>query len=271
LNSDEIIKHYERFNESTRLNSTFGLIQFERTKELIQRYLDGTKLTILDIGGGCGNYTFWLTTEGHFVHLVDIVPHHIELAKALSLEKKIYPTSIKVGNALNLEFKNESADAILLFGPMYHLANKDERLQALRECFRVLRPGGQLFIHAIGRYSGIVYGLTSGYILKEDFIKMIRTEIATGHRVNAPEWLNTFNEAHFHLPNELQEEIENCGIKCEKILGVVGLSWLLPNIEKAFQDDEKKQRLLEAARLMENEPAISPDIIAICKKKVIHN
>jgi ubiquinone/menaquinone biosynthesis C-methylase UbiE len=267
LIAEEIIEHYKRFDESKRLSTAFGLIQFERSKELIQRYLKGNGLTILDIGGGCGQYTFWLAEIGHNVHLIDIVPHHIEKAIAISNETNIKPASIKVGNAIDLKVKDECVDAVLLFGPMYHLVNKGERLQALRECQRILKRGGQLFIHAICRYSGIVYGTTKGFILDEEYMKMTRTEVKTGHRANVPEWLNTFTEAHFHLPNELKIEIENCGLKCEEILGVIGLSWLLPNLEIAFQDDGNRVKILEVARLMEDEPAIGPDMLAICKKE----
>jgi ubiquinone/menaquinone biosynthesis C-methylase UbiE len=267
VRTEDIVEHYTRFDESTRLNTAFGLIQFERTKELILRYLNGDNLTILDIGGGCGQYTFWLAELGHRVHLRDIVPHHIKKAREMSAEKNVKIASIEVGNALSLDIKDETCNVVLLFGPMYHLVNKEERLLALKECLRVLKRGGQLFIHAIGRYSGLVYGTTKGFVLDEDYMTMTRTEVTTGLRAHAPKWLNTFSEAHFHHPKELKQEIEESGLECERMLGIVGLSWLLPNLETVFQDENKREKIMEVARLMEEEPSIGPDMLAVCRKK----
>jgi SAM-dependent methyltransferase len=48
-------------------------------------------------------------------------------------------------------FATESFDAILLFGPLYHLLAAAEREQAVAEAARVLRPGGLLFAAGINR------------------------------------------------------------------------------------------------------------------------
>ncbi len=40
---------------------------------------------------------------------------------------------------------NNSADAILLMSPLYHLINNEHRAVALAHCNRILKPGGYLF------------------------------------------------------------------------------------------------------------------------------
>ena len=50
--------------------------------------------------------------------------------------------SIRQGDARALPFADASADALLLLGPLYHLQERADRLRALREAARVLRPGG---------------------------------------------------------------------------------------------------------------------------------
>ena len=53
---------------------------------------------------------------------------------------------VEQGNALDLSrFPDESFDAVLLFGPLYHLYAKEDKLTALREAKRVLKPDGRLF------------------------------------------------------------------------------------------------------------------------------
>ena len=266
-NSQEILKHYSRFDESSRLNSGFGQIQFHRSKELILRYLKKEPQTILDVGGACGQYSFWLAELGHKAHLIDIVPHHIDKANALQENSVNKLASLHVGDALSIEFPDEFADAVLLFGPIYHLVNKEDRIRALKEALRALKPHGQLFVHAINRYSGIVFGTTRGFVLDPEYMEMTRNEVRTGLRSNAPAWLNSFSQAHFHHPDELRDEIIQAGFKCEGVYGVVGCAWQVPDLDEELKNPTKKASILEVARLVENDPVISPDMLAVCTKK----
>jgi SAM-dependent methyltransferase len=57
-----------------------------------------------------------------------------------------------VGDARDLDLDDSAADAVLL-GPIYHLRRRDQRLRALREAWRVVRPGGPVFVAAISRWA----------------------------------------------------------------------------------------------------------------------
>ena len=116
-----------------------------RTKEIISRYLVKDKMNIVDIGGGAGYYSFWLQEMGHQVTLVDLSPKNIDLARQHSLTTGIQLTRIQTGDAIALDFKEEEFDLVLLCGPLYHLTDKEERLKALSEAKRVLKPNGVLF------------------------------------------------------------------------------------------------------------------------------
>jgi 2-polyprenyl-3-methyl-5-hydroxy-6-metoxy-1,4-benzoquinol methylase len=106
--AEEIVEHYASYDESKRLTDGFGLLERERTKELINRYLPSSQAVIIDVGGAAGVYSFWLASLGHKVHLVDIVPRHIEQAKQMSA-KPGSPrlASMRVGDARDLGFPDE--------------------------------------------------------------------------------------------------------------------------------------------------------------------
>ena len=44
-------------------------------------------------------------------------------------------------------------DAVLLLGPVHHLRRRADRVRALREARRVVRPGGPVFVAAISRWA----------------------------------------------------------------------------------------------------------------------
>lgn len=259
-----IVAHYDAYNESQRLTDAFGLFELERTKELIGRYLPPAPGVVLDVGGAAGVYSFWMAGLGYEVHLVDITPKHIEEAR----ERAAAPgsprlASLREGDARALDFVDESVDAVVMHGPLYHLTERRDRLQALAEASRVLRPGGVLLAFAITRYAGVVYGLTKGYVFDDEYIRMTVEEVSTGQRRDAPKWLGTFIRAYFHHPDELAAEVTEVGLVHEGTLGVLGPAWLVPDLNACWDDVGKRQRLMEVARLLEGEAVLSPRLMAV--------
>ena len=115
--------------------------------------------TILDIGGGPGHYSIHWAKQGHDVTLLDLSDENVRFAKKKARQYGVKITALQ-GNALDLSrFPDNTFDTVFLMGPLYHLMNKDSRLQAIREAKRVLKPGGYLFCSFILMFGGVIYGL----------------------------------------------------------------------------------------------------------------
>jgi SAM-dependent methyltransferase len=95
---------------------------------------------------------------GYRVHLVDIVELHVEQAEAGAAAQPEASFTVARGDARRLEEPDESWDVVLLLGPLYHLTEREGRLQALREARRVLRPGRPVFGAAISRFASLLDG-----------------------------------------------------------------------------------------------------------------
>src|SRR5262245_13595492 len=80
----EVLAHYERYAEETRLELGSSRLEFERTKDILERVLPPAPASIVDVGGAAGAYSFWLAERGYEVHLVDITPRLIEEARKRS-------------------------------------------------------------------------------------------------------------------------------------------------------------------------------------------
>ena len=119
--------HYESGVEKKRLlKEGSHSLEFYQTKQILSKYIPKKPVTILDIGGGPGQYSFWLASIGHHVHLVDIVPLHVRQAQETQRRSKTRLASITLGDARILDFDSSTAHYVLMFGPLYHLVQRKE-------------------------------------------------------------------------------------------------------------------------------------------------
>lgn len=267
---EEIIHYYLRGKEATRLTSGIGPLEHARTKTLISRYVPMSPQVIVDVGGGPGVYACWLAKEGHEVHLIDTVPLHVEQARQASAAQPDAPlASCRIGDARGIQLPSSFANVILLYGPLYHLLERNERLEALMECRRVLRKGGLLMAAGISRFASLHVGLVRWWIDDVDFQTMVKNELANGKHIPPESWPTLFTTAYFHHPDELTSEIKEAGFEHLATVTVEGAGWLVPALEERWQDERQREALLTAVRWTESEHTvlgISPHIMAVARK-----
>ena len=133
--------HYALGRERDRLDAAVGVVEFERTREILLRHLPAPPSVVADIGGGPGRYALWLAGRGHRVEYRDLVALHVEQLRAAAGDAGRVGTA--VGDARRLDLGDASVDAVLLLGPIYQLRDRADRLRALGEARRVVRPGGR--------------------------------------------------------------------------------------------------------------------------------
>lgn len=141
---DDIYNYYARYAEENRLfSSRCQYSEFLVTMYLLRKYIPLENARILDCCAGTGAYAFALQEDGAIVTAGDLVPINTEKMKQhpnASQLKEIY-----TGSALDLSrFADNSFDAVLCMGALYHLLDANDRDTCIRECLRVLRPGGVL-------------------------------------------------------------------------------------------------------------------------------
>ena len=129
-------------------------MEYAVTLRLLEEHLPPPPATVLDCGGGPGRYALDLTQQGYEVTLFDLTPGFLEEARIRAEQAGLTLAAYEQGTATDLSrFPDDHFDAVLLMGPLYHLLEQEERLQALREARRVVRPGGPIFAAFISRYA----------------------------------------------------------------------------------------------------------------------
>jgi SAM-dependent methyltransferase len=258
---DEIRAHYETGIERERLTKGYSRLEFARTKELLERHLPPPPAKVLDVGGGPGAYADWLTSRGYEVRLVDPVPLHVEQAAALAAGR----FAVATGDARQLDAADETYDAVLLLGPLYHLTDEHDRARALREARRVLRPGGIVAAAIISRFASLLDGAYAGYLDDPTFSAIVERDLVDGqHRSPGGDRADYFTTAYFHRPEELAAELEAAGLAVKGVFGVEGPGWLLVR-----DDAELPESLLRVARTLEQEPSTigtSAHLLAIARR-----
>ena len=245
---EDIRSYYELGLERDRLTQGYSRIEFERTKELLSRFLPAPPARVLDVGGGPGAYAAWLAGRGYDVRLVDAMPLHVEQATELAAGR----FSATVGDARGLREADASWDAVLLLGPLYHLLERDERIAALREARRVLRPRGMLAAAGISRFASLLDGFLRG-LLDDAGWAIVEADLAHGEHRPVGRTVELFTTAYFHRPDELRGEVEEAGFVVDALFGVEGPAWSRPD---AAVDEQTFVTMLRMARAVEQEPAI---------------
>lgn len=254
----EVLRHYNQEREAARLSAGPGLLERARTQEILSRYLPPAPACVLDIGGGAGVHAIWLAGQGYETHLIDPVAIHIQQALDASRQNGDAPlASASVGDARKLDYEDESAQAVLLLGPLYHLTERCDRIAALTECRRVLCDGGVLFAAGISRYASALDGLFRGYLEDPEFVKIVERDLRDGQHRNTTDHPSYFTTAYFHTPDELLAEVLKAGFTVEKLIGIEGLGWLLNDFESHWDDDNKRAALLRVITQLESVPALA--------------
>jgi ubiquinone/menaquinone biosynthesis C-methylase UbiE len=261
--------YYDRAPEESRLELGASKLEEFRTRELILRHGPKPPSVVLDVGGAAGAYAFWLAESGYDVQLFDAVPRLIEVARKRNEHARQKLISCSVADARELPATSESADMVLLLGPLYHLVDAHDRHAALTEAFRVLRSRGVLIAAGISRWASALDGLARELLRDPEFVRIVERDLLDGHHQNTTGRVDYFTTAYFHRPDDLRKEIVDAGFEAEGLYGVEGPGWILPDFDERWNDPERREFLIHTARALESEPAVigcSAHLIVVGRK-----
>lgn len=271
----DVSRHYASADEHDRLAG--WSLERLRTEELLAGWLPAGG-RVLDAGGGTGRYAGWLAARGHAVTLLDPVEEHVTAAAAAAAAATaggpgggpggaaLGGYGVERGDARALPHPGSCFDAVLLLGPLYHLVERPDRVGAVREALRVVRPGGPVVAAAISRPAALLDGFAKGHHADHRFRDVAAATLATGQHRNPTDDPAWFTTAYFHRPADLAAEMSDAGAGRVEVHGVEGPAWLWGDRGEEPDQPWWREAALWAARLAATDPdamALSAHLLAV--------
>ena len=154
--ADIITKYYENYDEDARISKNRAKqLEYITKMHYIHKFAK-KRARILELGASTGAYSIPLAKEGYRVTAFELVQKNLDIL--IKKAGEIPNLTTKQGDALDLDaFADNSFDVVLSLGPMYHLFDKKDQMQAIREAVRVCKPNGILIFAYITCSNIVLY------------------------------------------------------------------------------------------------------------------
>lgn len=216
----KVQRHYDQSAEREWERLLVHRTEFAVTMRALVDHLPPPPASIVDIGGGPGRYSIALARKGYEVTLVDLSRESLDLAKKNADEAGVELSTIIHQDATELsDLDDASFDSTLLFGPLYHLLEKEERITAIREARRVLKPGSMSFATFITRFAPFRHSASGepDWVIEHNEYALDLLESGKHEKGES------FPSAYFAHPNEIKPLMEDCGFSTIGMIGCEGI------------------------------------------------
>ncbi|MEK4438779.1 class I SAM-dependent methyltransferase [Paenibacillus sp. FSL K6-2862] len=251
MTRERIIDYYSGFDEWGRLERE--PLEFIINMHYIRAHLPAAGL-VLDNGAGPGKYAMELARDGYRVTLSDLTPASVDIArqkaKAYDLTKQF--EGFHVLDATRLEgLADDTYDASLMLGPLYHLQTEQDRVAAVRELHRVTKRGGMVYIAMQSRMRMAINSLQSPQHWKpNDHMGAIRAFMEKGTFDHQDQ--GRFTGAYYFNIQDIQPFMEQHGFETVNLIGSSSLGAMLTAEQQQYwkergEHEELIQFMIEKA------------------------
>ena len=165
--------------------------------QVIQQHFHDTKIKIADIGCGAGFLSNYLAEKYESVSGLDASESSLEVARKRDTTGKV---NYIQGDAYHLPFADQSMDVVCAMDFLEHVEHPEK---VIKECSRILKPGGLFFFHTFNR----------------NFLSWLIV-------IKFMEWFVPNTPKHLHVlhlfikPHELERMMQLNSLAQEKIVGI---------------------------------------------------
>ncbi|WNB91492.1 class I SAM-dependent methyltransferase [Bacillus sp. NEB1478] len=271
---NSIIDYYTGFGEREWTRLDREPLEYIINFHYINHYLPKIG-HILDNGAGPGKYSIALAQKGYQITLTDLTPKLVSIAEEKAMEHGVIDSfeGFYVENAQNLSrFNDEIFDASLMLGPLYHLQNEDERINAVNELHRVTKKDGLVFVAFRSRSNHSMLSLIHPkHWRPNDNMDSINDFYCTGRFTHSDE--GRFTGAYFFNIDEINPFMESKGFETLDLIGSTNIGTLLNQEQLDYwkeKGEEEYSKLIDFLIQRARDPyllGVSSHLLYIGRKK----
>ncbi len=164
--------------------------------------------------------------------------------------------SCDVVNAIDLNiYKDEEFDVVLLFGPLYHLLEKQERKKCLNEVHRVLKKDGMIFASFIPYLAGSI-AIIDRYFRHPEQVDVNNL----GNVFDSGKFNNLsnkgFQEGYYPTANEIDNLFKECNFNKLKIKSIRGIGYEKEDNIYSIEDKQIFNKIIELIEQTSDKEAV---------------
>lgn len=238
-------EEYNRLVENPLREAEFLLIT-----ELLDEYI-AQGASVLDVGSGPGRYAEHLLKRNCKVGVVDLSAKSLKAFSDRMLgtccRENILFNEISCATELDW-VPNQTADAVLLMGPLYHLIHAEHRNSALSHCKRILKPGGLLISVFLSPFPVMCNSNSMNENLNTFQNPNLKTSLKTGMTTHA--CFQGYKVAQYRCwPKEAENLMTASGFETMRLRNIEGIaSFYSTEKLNTIKNPDEKQNLLDALR-----------------------
>lgn len=166
--------------------------QGEDLKELAAIAAQIENAAVLDLGCGGGHASFAVAPAAAKVVAYDLSAEMLEVVHRAAHERRIDNLTVQQGSADKLDFPDASFDMVCTRFSVHHWRNLP---QALREVFRVLKPGGRFIV---------IDTAAPADVLADTYVQAIELLRDTSHvrNISLTSWRKLLRQAGFDIASD---------------------------------------------------------------------
>ncbi len=144
----------------------FGQIDIYVFDQILRGNIE-SGMTVLDAGCGYGRNLLWMLRAGCRVYALDADADGVEHVRTLAMElaPQLTGENFRVGAIEAMPFEDEFADVVICNSVLHFARDEEHFLKMVEELWRVLKPGGLLFVR-LGSRIGMEFEHVRGQVFR---------------------------------------------------------------------------------------------------------
>jgi|Deesub1362A_J573_1020465.scaffolds.fasta_scaffold01078_10 ubiquinone/menaquinone biosynthesis C-methylase UbiE len=177
----------------------------------------------IDIGCGNARHLIPMAEKCKLAVGIDASIRMAEIAYKKVKEAKLKNVAVICGNACSLPFKDNFFDFALFIASLHNIKGRENRIKALEELKRILKPGGKALISVWSKWQD----KWRKYFIKNIFRWKEHGDIYIPWKKNG---MNIMRFYHLYSMREFRKDIKKAGLKIEK-------AWSVKKKSKKYADN----------------------------------